>query len=135
MIKKAKKKRKKRHYHVGLHTSNKLLNGPAKFRSSWEDTYMTWLDNNDDVKSYLYEGIVIGYVGNRTSNKNKHYLPDLLVEMQDGTKHLIEIKPSSKVNQRTNQKKFVAAEIWCKDHDATFEIVTEITMKSLNIEL
>lgn len=129
------KHRKKKHYKVGQHTSNKLLNGPAHYRSGWEDKYMTWLDTNNDVVSYTYEGIIIGYVGNKTTGKIKHYYPDLLVEFVDGTKKLIEIKPESKVNQKTNQKKFAAAQIWCNEHDAKFEIVTEKTLCTLHINL
>jgi hypothetical protein len=130
-----KKKRKKRRYKTGEHSSIKLLNGPAHFRSGWEKCYMKWLDDNDDIKSYSYESVIIGYLGNKSTGKMRHYYPDLLLEYIDGHKQLVEIKPSSKVEQKTNQKKFEAAKVWCKDHDCEFIIMTEIEMKKFGINL
>lgn len=132
---KPRKRRRKKHYKTGLHTSQKLLNGPAKYRSGWELQYMKWLDDNLDVESYIYEGVIVGYVGNKTTGKIKHYYPDLLVKYVDGTQCLVEIKPDSKVDQVTNKKKFAAAKVWCADHNANFVVVTETTLKQLNISL
>jgi hypothetical protein len=132
---KRKKKRRKSHYKTGEHISIKLLNGPAKYRSGWEKCYMQWLDENDNVKSYSYESVIIAYLGNKSTGRMRHYYPDLLLEYIDGTKKLIEIKPSSKVDQKTNVKKFMAARTWCAEHDCIFEIVTEKDMKVLDINL
>ena len=53
------KRKKKRKYLRGFHSSMKLLNSPAHYRSGWELKYMQWLDINDDVLNYSYEPIKI----------------------------------------------------------------------------
>jgi hypothetical protein len=130
-----KKKRRKRRYKTGEHASIKLSNGPAKFRSGWEKCFMEWLDQNVEIKNYSYESVIIAYLGNKSTGKMRHYYPDLLLEYVDGHKQLVEIKPQSKVQQKTNQKKFEAAKIWCSDHDCEFVIMTENEMKKLGINL
>lgn len=130
-----KKKRKKRgsRYHTGQYSSIKLLNGPIKYRSGWEKLFMEWLDANDDIQSYEYESIVIGYISNFKSQKLRHYYPDLFVHYVDGHNELIEIKPKSKLLHKLVLKKAQAAEVWCKEHNATYKLVTENDLKQLGI--
>jgi len=94
---------------------------------------MQWLDENDDVESYEYEAMYIEYVSNKRTGRVRRYLPDVYVHMVDGSHRLVEIKPSSKVNKSTNKKKLDAARGWCQAHGVMLEIVTEVTLKGLNI--
>lgn len=129
-----KRRKRKSHYKVGEHASPKLLNGPAHYRSGWELTYMKWLDANDDVKSYEYESIVIAYISNMRSCKVRKYFPDIFVHFQDGKNVLVEIKPKRKLLNPTVIKKQLAAEQWCKENNATYELVTEDTIKNIKID-
>lgn len=131
--KKVRKRKRKSHYHTGDHVSSKLLNGPAHYRSGWEEKYMLWLDNNEDVVSYEYESIVIAYLANIKLNKVKKYFVDIFVHYLDGRNELIEIKPHRKLKNVTVIKKQLAAENWCKDNNATYKLITEVDLKELEI--
>jgi hypothetical protein len=51
----------------------------------------------------------------------------------DGTRRLVEIKPSRKLDNVIVKKKIAAAEQWCKSNSVTFEIITEKELKHLNL--
>ena len=128
----AKKKRKRKgHYHTGTHVSPKA--GECKYRSGWEFAYLKWLDDNPDVISYLYEGVEIPYVSNQRTKKVRNYWPDFYVTYADGSRVLVEIKPSRKVKQATIQKKIAAAQAWCVAQGATLKILTEIELRLLGL--
>lgn len=91
---------------------------------------MEYLDENPDVLTWGYECVVVPYGGK--TGMVKKYFPDFLVEYASGNV-LVEIKPSRKVNQKRNQKKFEAAERWCREHRATLKIVTEVELKELEL--
>lgn len=127
-----KKRRKKSHYHTGVYKSTKT-GAEIKYRSGWELSYAQWLDANPDVKTYLYEGVVIAYVNNVRSRELSRYYPDFFVEYVDGHKELIEIKPKSRVDQKKVQKKATAAQQWCSDHGAVYRILTETDLKLIHV--
>ena len=127
----AKKRKRKGHYHTGTHVSPKA--GECKYRSGWELAYMTWLDSSPDVLKYSYEGVKIPYVSNKRTKKVRHYFPDFLVELADGRKILVEIKPARKVKQAAIQKKIEAAKAWCIEQEATLQILTEIELKAMGL--
>jgi len=127
-----KKRRKKSHYHTGKYTSTKT-GAEISYRSGWELEYCKWLDENPNVKTYLYEGVVIAYVNNVRSRDLSRYYPDFFVEYVDGRKELIEIKPQRKVEQKKVQKKAEAARRWCQEHEASYVILTEIELKLLGV--
>jgi hypothetical protein len=126
-----KRQDKKSHYHNGTYISQK--GGSCDFRSGWEEKFLKHLDEDPTVKSFEYENVIIMYFSNVRSKKLSRYYPDFLVEYTDGRRVLIEIKPSRRVAQLKNQKKFLAAQQWCDEHDATFEIVTEVQLKALGL--
>lgn len=134
-MQKKKTKRRKKRYKTGEHQSPKLTNGPAKYRSGWEVKYMVWLDENPHVVSYEYEGVRISYVSNYKTGKTRLYSPDFLVTWDDGKKVLVEIKPTKKIDLLTVQKKAEAAKVWCSEHDAIYEFVSEDTLKELGCKL
>lgn len=94
---------------------------------------MQWLDVNPDVQAYEYESFKIAYLSNKRTGKMRNYIPDLLIHYVDGSRRLVEVKPSSKVGQLTNKKKLEVAKEWCDEHSVTLEIVTELTLKGLGL--
>lgn len=124
MATRKRKKRAKKHYHTGVHISSKT-GQECHFRSGWEKTYCEYLDVEPTVKSYSYESVVICYISNVSSGRHRKYFPDFLVEYVDGSKVLVEIKPSKRLNNRIVVKKLEAARVWCSEHGATLQIITE----------
>lgn len=94
---------------------------------------MQHLDVDPTVATYQYEGVCIQYLSNRKTGKMRKYYPDFLVEYVDGRKRLVEIKPSKRVDQVHVQKKLVAAEAWCREHDVTLEVLTEVGLRSMGL--
>ena len=129
-VKKRQRKRR-RHYITGTHSSMK--GGECKYRSGWELAYMQHLDADESVKLFEYELLRIPYVSNVRSGKLRNYYPDFLVEYVDGTKKLVEIKPSKRVLQANVQKKLRAAEAWCKASGVTLVVITEVDLKMLGL--
>ena len=127
-VKKTKLK-KKRRYATGEYISTKT-GETYSFRSSWEKIFMESLDANPDVKTYGYECIVIPYIKNVKLGTVSRYFPDFLVTYNDGSKTLIEIKPSRFLKRLIVKKKIAAAEQWARDNNATFLIITEKELKS-----
>lgn len=130
-IKKRKRRRKKR-YHTGVHVSTKT-GQHCKYRSGWELSYLKWLDAHAAVTTFGYESVKIPYVSNIRSGKLRNYLPDFLIEFNDGSKQLVEIKPKRKVAQSVVQKKLKAAEIWCREHGVTLVVITEVELKVMGL--
>ena len=118
--------------YVGNHT--------PLYRSSWEWTFMQFLDNHPSVLSWASEAIRIPY-RNPLSGKETTYVPDFFIVYQDaaGQNHaeLIEIKPLKEATFETarsgldkakvavNLAKWSAARAFCANKNITFRIVTE----------
>lgn len=133
MAPKTRKRRKKRkgRYHRGIHASP--IAGECKYRSGWEQKYMIYLDSSPDVVTWSYEKLIIEYVSNQKTKKIRKYYPDFQVEYKDGSKVVIEIKPSRKLDQATIVKKIRAAKEWCTAHNLTYKILTEIELKDMGL--
>lgn len=130
--KKRRRRRKKKHYHTGTYISSKT-GQECKYRSGWELKYLEWLDAHAAVKEYGYESVKIPYVSNVRTGKIRNYLPDFLVEFNDGSQQLVEIKPKRKLVQASVQKKLRAAEKWCRDHGVTLVVLTEVELSTMGI--
>lgn len=127
-----KRRRRKRGYKRGEYTSSK--SGLVfKYRSGWELVYMKHLDVTDEVTSWSYETIIIPYVSNVKTGKMRKYYPDFHVRLKDKFDILVEIKPKKRVSQVRVQKKLKAAEEWCRAHDFTFSVITEVELKGLGL--
>lgn len=61
----------------------------------------------------------------RKANRCSYIVPDFLVTMQSGAKHLIEAKPSAKLGRPLVERKMSVARLYAKCHGWTFHIVTE----------
>ena len=130
--KKTKKRRKKKgRYQRGVYISP--VAGECKYRSGWELKYMQYLDSNSNVRSWSYEKLIIEYISNKSSGKIRKYYPDFLVEMQDSTKLVVEIKQKRKLDSLIVKKKIQAAEQWCSLNKATFLILTELELKDMGL--
>lgn len=133
-VKRLRKKRKRvsRKAKRGIHVSSKCPT-PINYRSGWELKYALHLDGNDDVVSYLYEPYPIEYVSNYRTGKRRKYWPDFEVTLKNGVRVLVEIKPKKKLTLLTNIKKFAAASAMCVLNGMTFQVVTEVELKSLGL--
>ncbi len=132
MASRKRKRRRKKRYHTGMYTSIKT-GQECNYRSSWELKYLMWLDANDSVKTFAYESIKIPYVSNLKTGKIRHYIPDIFVEFVDGSKMLIEVKPSKRLTQLAVKKKIDAGILWSQAHGATFKVITELELKLLGL--
>ena len=120
-------------------------------RSSWETKSFAYLDAHPNVVKWSSEEIAIKYLS-PIDKRTHRYFPDLYIEMKNGDKYLIEIKPkrsqsppkdSGKKSKRTliyetceyvkNQSKWEAAQEFAEQNGLIFEIWNEDTLKAKKI--
>lgn len=110
------------------------------YRSSWELTVMTLLDNHPNVIQWASESITIPYV-NPLTGKRSMYIPDFFVLYKDKNgrerAELIEVKPAKeaiaenakskrdKAALAVNTAKWAAAMTFCKKANINFRVLTE----------
>lgn len=116
------------------------------YRSSWEESCMTFLDNNTRVIQWGSEIIAIPYRKPTTGRIHKYY-PDFWVKYLDENdivqQELLEVKPSKETRQPTtvgknkktqlyealswsiNTAKWKAAQLFCDKYGIKFRMVTE----------
>lgn len=111
------------------------------YRSSYELKFITWLENNNKVKHWGSECFCIPYLY-KDGTTHKYY-PDYFVEMVDGTKLVIEIKPYNQTQKPINANcwaakeymknvcKWKAAMEFCKNKGYIFKVLTEKTINQL----
>lgn len=92
----------------------------TRFRSLLELSVMRHLESEGLIlgDSMLYEVTKIPYGKTRIRN----YIVDLTLPL---IKVLIEVKPSSRAENKNNRAKRAAAEEWCKERGWTYVIITE----------
>jgi len=112
-------------FFIAKNSQNK---GKIIYRSSWEEEFMKWCDNNPNITKVISEGLAIPYFGN--DNKWHKYYPDFLIKYKDDIM-LIEIKPKSLTENDTNKRKFAAAMKWAEQRNIKFVILTENELKKL----
>lgn len=120
---------------------HKLVGNASPFyRSSWELTVMTLLDNHPNVMKWASESITIPYV-NPLTGRRSLYIPDFFVLYKDKNgrerAELIEVKPAKEAiaeNAKSkrdraalvvNTAKWAAAMTYCKKAGINFRILTE----------
>ncbi len=111
------------------------------YRSGWEFTVMTFLDNNPSIQQWASEPVKIPYRDPLTG-KQTVYVPDFLVvyldKAQKNHAELWEVKPvkqtlKEKVGKNPydqaqfvkNQAKWAAASAWCQQQGIKFRIINE----------
>ncbi|MBV9125639.1 MAG: hypothetical protein JO112_20000 [Planctomycetes bacterium] len=92
----------------------------VRFRSLLELSVIRHLEDEGLIlgTTMLYEATRVPY-GKR---KVRTYIVDLTIPQ---TRTLVEIKPSSRADNRNNRAKREGAEVWCKANGWTYVIITE----------
>lgn len=94
-----------------------------KFDSDLERKMMVKLEADPLVTKWMKRhGITIPWIDGQ--KHQRRYVPDFLVEYQDGGKKIIEVKDPSRIDSNDVQRKRKAAEIWCKQRDMEYVIAT-----------
>jgi len=123
--------------HPEKYVGNKL----PTYRSSWENTFCMFCDNNPSIQQWASEPVKIPYRDPLTG-KQTVYVPDFLITYIDKNmqKHveLVEIKPANQMikervgknpyNQAQfikNQAKWAAATQFCNQQGIKFRIINE----------
>lgn len=112
----------------GVHYSTKSLSN-IHYKSSYEETYMKFLDQSNNVTSYTYEQVVITYDGCR------RYVPDFIVTYEDGTKALVEIKGMHLLHLDSTKRKLQAGKEYADIHNMSFVVVTNNEILKIRKEL
>lgn len=111
------------------------------YRSSYELKFITWLENNNSVKNWGSECFYIPYLY-KDGTTHKYY-PDYFVEMINGDKIVVEIKPYNQTQKPVNENCWVAKEYsknvckwnaakeFCQRKGFIFKILTEKTINQL----
>lgn len=115
------------------------------YRSLWELKVMKYLDDNKNVIHWASEELVIPYVS-PVDNRVHRYFPDFVVKAlnKDGKEitMVLEVKPEKQTRPPTqkrktkqfiqesityaiNEAKWKAADLFCKEHEWKFKIITE----------
>lgn len=93
------------------------------YRSSYELAALEKLDKDANVKDFKTEPFSIVYTG--LDGFEHRYHPDIIVELNDGTQKLIEIKPLSLKDKQENVLKEKVGRDFCEKNSLSFEIWTE----------
>ena len=121
-------------------TSKYVGRGTPRYRSGWENVFMNFCDNNENVLQWASEPVRIPY-RHPLTGKMTIYVPDFIVTYRGHNNttraELIEIKPKSQslIEDRQSQRdraivavnycKWAAAQAWCKQNGLTFRVITE----------
>jgi len=119
-------------------------------RSTWERSFMQWLDLNPGVIEWSSESVIIYYYDPIRKRKRRYY-PDFMAKILNKddkiVKYIIEIKPEhetkppiitkgkstktlqyQKITYITNQAKWKSAENYCKKMGIYFKVLTEFQL-------
>lgn len=93
------------------------------YQSGLERRMMDRLERDPHVAKWMKRhGITIPWIDGQ--KHQRRYVPDFLVEYEDGRKALIEVKDPSRVDSDDVQRKRKSAEMWCKQHNMEYVIAT-----------
>jgi hypothetical protein len=123
------------------HPEKYIGRGSIRWRSSWELTFMIFLDSNPNILNWASEAIKVPYV-HPITRKKTIYVPDFFVvyENKFGKRmaEVVEIKPKKQsiIESKTaslrdraivaiNHAKWTACQAYCKQQGFTFRVITE----------
>ena len=93
------------------------------YDSDLERKMMDRLEGDAHVVKWMKRhGITIPWIDGQ--RHRRRYVPDFLVEYEDGKKVVIEVKDPSRLDSNDVQRKRRAAEIWCKQRNMEYIIAT-----------
>jgi hypothetical protein len=119
-----------------------VKNQPIIYRSSWERRFISWCENCKKVKYWGSECICIKY-HNPVDQKQHRYYPDFVVQLEDGTVMIVEIKPKNQTQipdcenswatktYAVNSAKWSEIKKRCDEKGYKFCILTEKTIAKL----
>jgi hypothetical protein len=119
-----------------------VKNQPIIYRSSWERRFISWCESCKKVKYWGSECICIKY-HNPIDRKQHRYYPDFVVQLEDGTVMIIEIKPKNQTQipdcenswatktYAVNSAKWTEIKKRCDEKGYKFCILTEKTIAKL----
>ncbi len=94
-----------------------------RFQSDLERRMMVRLDADPSVRKWMKRhGISIPWID--VQKHQRRYVPDFIVEYDDGRRVIIEVKDPSRIDSNDVQRKRKAAEMWCKQRGMEYEIAT-----------
>lgn len=70
--------------------------GPIIFRSSWERKFCLYCERTPSIKWWSSESLTIKYFS-PLDNKYHNYFPDFLVNLEDGSTIIVEVKPKAQL--------------------------------------
>lgn len=94
-----------------------------KYDDGWEREYMDQLEDDSSVAKWTKNhNIRIPFVDD--AGFRKHFEPDFLIEKNDGTKEIHEIKGGHLMNRDT-ELKVNAARLFCEARNMKFRLITK----------
>lgn len=94
-----------------------------KYQSDLERRMMDRLEQDPLVTKWMKRhGITIKWIDSQKHERK--YVPDFLVEYDDGRKVIIEVKDPSRIDSDDVKRKRKAAELWCKQRTMEYVLAT-----------
>jgi len=94
-----------------------------RYSSDLERRMMERLEADPTVKKWMKRhGISIPWIDGQ--KHQRRYVPDFLVEYEDGTRGLLEVKDPSRMDSPDVLRKRKAAEMWCRQRRMEYVIAT-----------
>ena len=94
-----------------------------RYDSDLERRMMVRLEADATVKKWMKRhGLSIPWIDGQ--KHQRRYVPDFIVEYEDGKKVLIEVKDPSRMDSDDVKRKRKAAEIWCKQRRMEYVMET-----------
>jgi len=102
------------------------------YRSGWELETYEGLEQLNEVVSFKAEAIKIPYF---YKGRQRNYIPDLVVQFNDGRIEIWEIKPTNQTIFEKNKAKWAAAKVYCEARGWKFIVQTEKGMRELQFRV
>ncbi len=100
--------------------------GEFFYRSSYELRAVNLMDNSAYVTSFEYEPVTIIYFD--TKGQKRRYRPDFIVNWIDGTRSIVEVKPTWNFDDTKFIEKSVSASMYAKNKGMNFVVWDEWTL-------
>ena len=109
--------------HGEFRTPGKSPYNFERYQSDLERRMMDRLEADPVVKKWMKRhGISIPWIDSQ--RHQRRYVPDFIVEYDDGRKAIIEVKDPTRIDSDDVQRKRRAAEMWCKQRSMEYIVAT-----------
>ena len=106
--------------------------GKIFYRSSWEKAVCEYLDlpeDENDVVSFSVEPFCVEYTN--SNGKTRYTRIDFLVELRNGARAILEVKPKSLLKYGENMNKAIGIQKYCSEHGMLFFFVHESDLDNM----